>query len=1032
VTLLTLEAKRLRPGESVRIAPVPRSFLACLAADWATKHRQRLVLVCADAIGALTAFRDIQVYSPSTVTALGLPVKGTAKGRAPAGVHILRSSECAILATTPEALATSFLFASPGILAEGNRFDTRQDFLTLLSKWGYRRGEEPLQEGEFMVRGETVILRLFGGPKYRLEFYGDTLEEILADSPVGSGRIARLEVPRALAEFTPAFLMDLIPETTEIWSEDPVALVDSYRETYEKEPPENREGRLSHPEDLKRWLEHRVNKVFEDFMTENATDLGGEPASLRISSGEALDGLLKRLPAWCKQVYAFVSEGFPMRGALAERGVNLRRGPLSEGWMARHSGIITLTDVNFTPYGAGETFEERLSLSHFKPGDLVVHEDHGIAVYRGLEHQQAGDIEKDYLVLEFEGGARLYLPVEQAFKVHRYIGVSGQIPLLSRLGSKQWKQTLRRLRVATAQEARELYELYRKRLEAPGIRHDPDTDWQKMLEESFGYPETPDQREAIAEIKRDMESPRAMDRIVIGDVGFGKTEIAVRAAFKAVMSGTQVALLAPTTALTYQHYQVFRKRMAEFPVEIALMSRFRTAAENRAVARAVSEGTVDIVIGTHRLLANDVTFKRLGLLIVDEEQRFGVYHKEKLKFKFPEVDVLTLSATPIPRTLYQTLIQIKGITYVRTPPEGRRPVITRVGPYSEEASRRAIQTELDRGGQVFYLYNRVQGLEERADRIQKWFPSASVAVAHGKLRPRQLEKTIRDFLSGATRILVSTTLIENGVDIPGADTLVVEDAERYGLAELHQLRGRIGRSERQAYAYFFVSPEKPLGPGARERLKAIMRYSYLGAGFELSYRDLELRGAGELLGRKQHGFAARVGLVMYARSLGSALAPLVGKKMPRRAEIEVPAAGFIPADYIPLEEERARFYEKILYGDGQENLERVARELEQTYGRLPLPVRVLLELAYIRKLAEVSGVERVELDPTGRVARFGGQIGDGVLETIRGLREVQTDEKTGKVSFVVWIGEKERALERIRQVLEEIQDAALRISANVI
>ncbi|MHA2647045.1 MAG: helicase-related protein, partial [bacterium JZ-2024 1] len=416
-----------------------------------------------------------------------------------------------------------------------------------------------------------------------------------------------------------------------------------------------------------------------------------------------------------------------------------------------------------------------------------------------------------------------------------------------------------------------------------------------------------------------------------------------------------------------------------------------------------------------------------------EEQRLGVYHKEKLKLRYPDVDVLTLSATPIPRTLYQTLIQVKSISYVRTPPEGRLPVITRVGMYAPEAVRSAVASELARNGQVLYLYNRIQGLNERADRIQEWFPHTRVSVAHGRMKSRDLEKTIREFISGECRVLVSTTLIENGVDIPGADTLIVEEAERYGLAELHQLRGRVGRGPRQAYAYFFTDPKNPLPSGARERLKAISRYSYLGAGFELSYRDLELRGAGELLGRRQHGFAAQVGLIMYARALGSALAPLLGKKIPHRPQIEIPASAYLPSDYVPLEEERARIYEEILQAEEVGSLERVARDLESLYGRLPLPVRTLLDIAYLRKLAEVCSLDRLELDPSGKIARFEGDVHSDLLLPFPQIRDIKTDPHSGSTRFVAIIRNKENALDELRALLEHlVQDAALRTSEKVI
>ncbi len=616
---------------------------------------------------------------------------------------------------------------------------------------------------------------------------------------------------------------------------------------------------------------------------------------------------------------------------------------------------------------APETF-----FSDVKVGDYVVHVDYGIGIYRGLVRRNFDGEEREYLEIEYAHGDKLFVPVYQAERLARYVGPHGTPPVLNRLGTADWDMVKRRARRAVAEMAKELLELYARRAAIRGHAFSPDSPWQQELEAAFPYEETEDQLRAAEEIKRDMEQPRPMDRLVVGDVGFGKTELAVRAAFKAVMDGKQVAVLVPTTVLAQQHYNTFRERMAPFPVNVAMLSRFLTRSQQQKVIEGLKAGSVDIVIGTHRLLSNDVEFKDLGLLIIDEEQRFGVVHKEKLKRLRTSVDVLTLTATPIPRTLHMSLTGIRDMSTMTTPPEERLPVKTTVAEYDEHLIRQAILRELDRGGQVYFVHNRVQGIAIVANQIRRIVPEARVAVAHGQMSERELERTMLAFARGEIDVLVSTTIIESGLDIPTANTIIINRADQFGLAQLYQLRGRVGRGAVRAYAYLLYDKGKRLSPEARRRLQAIYEASDLGAGFRIAMQDLELRGAGELLGARQHGHIAAVGFDLYARLLAKAVQelrergefdlPATGETpdpLPAAVHLDLPVRAGFPTAYVPDEELRLQLYRRVAAITDLDALTAMEQELVDRFGPMPEEAEDLLFVVRIKILAREARVDRI-------------------------------------------------------------------------
>jgi transcription-repair coupling factor (superfamily II helicase) len=608
------------------------------------------------------------------------------------------------------------------------------------------------------------------------------------------------------------------------------------------------------------------------------------------------------------------------------------------------------------------------------PGDYIVHEQHGVGRYVEMTSRTVQGATREYLVIEYAPGKRghppdrLYLPTDQLDEVTRYVG--GEAPALHRLGGADWAKTKGRARKAVREIAAELIRLYSARTASAGYAFGQDTPWQRELEDAFPYVETPDQLEAIDEVKRDMEKAVPMDRLICGDVGYGKTEIAVRAAFKAVQDGRQVAVLVPTTLLVQQHMATFSERYAPFPVKVRAMSRFQSAGEVSETLAGLADGTVDVVIGTHRLLSPETRFSRLGLVIIDEEQRFGVEHKEYLKRLRTEVDVLAMSATPIPRTLEMGVAGIREMSTILTPPEERHPVLTFVGPYEEKQITAAIRRELLRDGQVFFVHNRVASINKVAARLGELVPEAKIAVAHGQMNEHTLEKIMVDFWDKNFDVLVSTTIVESGLDIPNANTLLVDRADAYGLSQLHQLRGRVGRGRERGYTYFLYPPEKPLSETAHERLATVAQHTEMGAGMYVALKDLEIRGAGNLLGGEQSGHIAGVGFDLYVRMIGEAVSELKGEGPAERPEvrIELPVDAHIPHPYVPGERLRLEAYTRIAAIDTPDDLAAVLAELTDRYGPPPEPVINLLAVARLRSKARHAGLTDITLQ--GNHIRF--------------------------------------------------------------
>ena len=719
--------------------------------------------------------------------------------------------------------------------------------------------------------------------------------------------------------------------------------------------------------------------------------LGPAGANLEIRSQDPVGGDLKRLREGLAEYFR---EGYQtfilcdnsgqakrLEELLEERPVNVEisAGALHGGFTFPGAGLAVLTDHQiFNRYRQRHRFWKFRggaaisSYSALSPGDFVVHVDYGIGRYQGLQQIDVEGRKMDCLVLHYRDEDRLYVPVDQLKRVQKYLGGDAGPPALSRLGGTAWERIKSRTKKAIRDMTRELIQLYAERKAKQGNAFSPDTVWQKELEAAFIYEETPDQMAAIEAIKGDMESASPMDRLVCGDVGYGKTEVAVRAAFKAVMDGRQVAVLAPTTILAQQHLTTFSDRLADFPVKVDMLSRFRSRKEQRAILEELNKGTVDIVVGTHRLIQKDVKFKDLGLVIVDEEQRFGVAHKERLKQLRRLVDVLTLTATPIPRTLYMSLMGARDLSVINTPPRDRRPIKTEFLEFDEKAIAEAILRELDRGGQVYFVHNRVQSIQAMASLVSRVVPQARIGVAHGQMPEGILEGTMMRFLRREYDVLVSTTIIENGLDIPNVNTIVINRADAFGLAQLYQLRGRVGRSHHLAYAYLLTPPLKTLSAVARKRLSALREFTSLGSGFQLAMRDLEIRGSGNILGPQQHGFIAAVGFDLYCQLLQESVRELQGEEIPSvpdpRLHLKVDA--YLPDHYVPDEGQKVSLCQRLSRSGSLQSIEDIRREMEDRYGALPAAAESLLDLTAVSLLAREKGIDLVAIQDHSLLLEF--------------------------------------------------------------
>ena len=882
-----------------------------------------------------------------------------------------------------------------------------------LEERGFERVALVEEVGQFAVRGGLLDLFSFGSPEpIRVEFWGDQVSSIrtfdildqrstgeVAETHVLPVDFRAISVPGG-ASGASRSLLDLLPREALLvrmgaadWD---VALHRTWEQVERFHSELTAQGR-SPVEPRELFLDPvEAARLLASFpQLELGEDEGGD-LSLGCEPPPSIERHMDRLEAWLREGTAegtrtlllCDNEGQAQRleeilggkRAMLPSGTQVMVGSLESGFVlgCADPPLRVLNDHEIFRRSRRVRRSRRFrgavaleSLAQLTPGDYVVHLDHGVGYFVGLQRITVGGEEIESLAIEYAGGEILRVPVYRLDLIERWVGDTEEAepPRVHRIGGRQWKTLRRKTEAAIEQMTAELLQLYARRETAAGFSYSPDGRWQKEMESSFLYEDTPDQRRATEDVKRDMESARPMDRLICGDVGYGKTEIAVRAAFKAVQDGKQVAVLAPTTILVEQHRHTFEERLADYPVRVAALSRFRGAKETSEILARLEAGEVDIIVGTHRLLSSDVEFKDLGLLVVDEEQRFGVKHKERLKELRASVDVLTLTATPIPRTLYLSLSRIRDLTLIRTPPRDRMPILTHVMPWSEHIIAEAIARELDRGGQVFFLHNRVETIEMAADRVARLAPEARLEVAHGQMAARDLDDVMTEFVEGRVDLLVCSAIIENGLDVPNANTMIVDHAERFGLSQLYQIRGRVGRSDRRAYCYLIVPPN--LSEDAERRLKVLEHYTELGSGYSIALKDLELRGAGNLLGADQSGFAHAVGLDVYLRLLERT----VEKLREKGGEIEHPdpdvalgGSAYLPEGYISDPGQKLHLYRRLSRIGLHAEVEGLRQELADRFGPLPPEVERLLDQATLRLLGRSLGIERIMVrDRTARI-----------------------------------------------------------------
>jgi transcription-repair coupling factor (superfamily II helicase) len=994
--------------------------------------RERPVLVVVpDQDAGSDLEHDLSRYCPERLV-LALPPRGVwygseaevkprVAGRRARAMDALTSGPAVVVCEASTLMeGVVFAVSGPAVVSPGRRQDFESLVRTLVGL-GYVRVDQVEEAGDFSVRGGLIDVFPCTEPyPVRMEFWGDEVESLRRFSVFSQRSLGEIDEVRlhAAAEgpgAAPVPLPSLLKEETGVVWVDPAvaaAKVDGFATDLADVL-----GNAVQPGWYTEWAE--VERGLRRHPSIGVSSLGlaagdrGAPA-IRAGSGRLS---VTNLPEAEAAVRRLVSEGYRVvmvfeQRAEAERAVYAA--PRLTGNVIGPDGVPGAPGVSFLPVPlrghfvlpelklavlAGTLIFPRrhkaavarpavaVELSSFRDlrqGDYVVHEDHGIGRFTGLSTKTVAGVTRDYLDLAFRDQDMLYVPHDQIAKVMRYVGASGTAPSLSKLGGKAWESVKSRARKAAREVAGELLHLYALRQATTGYRYSEDGEWQGRFEGAFPYEATEDQLRAIDVIKDDMESARPMDRLLCGDVGYGKTEVALRAAFKATMEGKQVMLLVPTTVLAQQHYGTFRERFTEFPVKVEMISRFRSAAEQRRILADFAAGKVDVLIGTHRLLSRDVKPKDLGLVIVDEEQRFGVGQKEVLRRLRVRVDVLTLTATPIPRTLQMSLSGVRDITVIETPPRDRHPIQTYVGLYDEGMVTRAIEREVGRGGQVFYLHNRVETIDRAAERLRTLMPRVRFAVAHGQMPEQELEQVMLEFLRGDHDVLVTTTIIESGLDIPNANTLIVERADLLGLSQLYQIRGRIGRSARVAHAFLFHPDEAVLTSEAVARLSTLADYTELGSGFQIAMRDLEIRGAGELLGEEQSGQIAAVGFEMYLSMLSEATAQLQGEAaaVEKISRVDIGIDAHVPAGFIGYEAARVDLHRRISSAQRLEALTELRAELADRFGEIPAPVDNLVFLGEVRVTLQALGADSLVARP-GRLAITGLALPPGSRERLR-------------------------------------------------
>lgn len=875
----------------------------------------------------------------------------------------------------------------------------RENLMESLVRFGYERVDQVDGLGQFSARGGIVdIFPISSKMPVRLELFGDevdSLREFDIATQRSTNTVEQVDIlPLSEVEQsgTPTVFLSYLPKTGVVVFDEAARIREQISKLV-KENPEIKKSTFTWSDIVavaKQYNVLNVSLMLQKIPYIQPDEIISITAKGIVPFHRQIDMLISELKNWQEHKFypiIFMSnqeKALSLQHELIEEGIHttfsdtiptLKEGTvlvtiglLSSGFELPQAHIVAITEKDIMgrqkkkPRPRVGKGQQIAYFRDIKVGDYVVHINHGIGKYVGVETLVVGNVHKDYLHIRYAGEDKLYVPTDQVHLLQKYIGSEGDAPRLNKMGGSDWLKAKGKAEKAVADMAKELLEIYAQRKVVSGFAFDPDTPWQKEFEDAFPYEETPDQLSAITEIKEDMESELPMDRLLCGDVGFGKTEVAVRAAFKAVMGGKQVAILVPTTVLAQQHYQTISARFAGFGPVVDVISRFRSGREQRATIESLTNGQVDVLIGTHRILQSDINFKNIGLLIVDEEQRFGVKQKEKLKKWSSGIDVLTLSATPIPRTLHMSLVGARDMSIIETPPEERFPVQSYVVEYNEEVMRDAIKRELKRGGQVYFVYNRVQTIDKMYRRLSEMLPDAKIRVAHGQMPEELLEQAMLDFYEGTDDVLLCTSIIENGLDVPNANTIIVYDADRFGLSQLYQMRGRVGRSHRMAFAYFTYRQDKVLTEVAEKRLQAIKEFAELGAGFKIAMRDLEIRGAGNLLGAQQHGHIVSVGFEMYCRLLDEAVQQLkTGQiiEMPVEPVMEFNIDAYISGDYISDAMHKIEIYQRIAASRSEKNISDLLDELIDRFGEPPTCVLNLLEIVKIKNLARRIGIRSV-------------------------------------------------------------------------
>jgi transcription-repair coupling factor (superfamily II helicase) len=922
----------------------------------------------------------------------------------------------------------------------------REILIELLEAAGYERVETVMEVGQWSLRGGIVdIFSPTHDRPVRAEFFGDDVESLRPFDPTtqrSTGTLPELTVlPLGTKDAAPVTLMDYLPPETLVVLEDPAML---------EAPPDDAPSAAPLGGMLERYQRLELPLLQRS-----------EGASPRVAMGiRSVGGFRGQFKTLAAEIRTWRGEGFTvrlivdderqsarLRQMLAEHdleawpeatlwspeGLGVLVGECSAGFQVPALGLIVLCEEEI--FGAQRRrlrrplFQRGAAIASFNdlaPNDLVVHEQHGIGRYHGLRTLTTEGHSADFLLLEYADGGRLYLPVERLDLISKYMGAPDGAARLDRLGGGAWQRVKESVRAALREMADALLKLYASRSVAERPRFSDDTPWQGEFEASFRFEETPDQLRAIEEVKDDMAGARPMDRLVAGDVGYGKTEVALRAAFKAVADGRQVAVLVPTTVLAQQHYNTFVERFAPFPARVELLSRFRSPKEQKAVVAGLATGAVDVVIGTHRLLSKDVQFKNLGLLVVDEEHRFGVTHKERIKQLRTAVDVLTLTATPIPRTLHMALSGVRDLSVIETPPLDRLPVETVVTAFSRGVIKEAIERELNRGGQVFFVHNRIQSLASMTTFIQGLVPEARVVMGHGQMAERELESVMVKFVDGQADVLVSTAIVESGLDIPASNTIIINRADRFGLAQLYQLRGRVGRERQQAYAYLLVPADGRVDETAQKRLRVIEEMTELGAGLRLAMRDLEIRGAGNLLGAAQHGYIAAVGFDLYSKLLAEAVRELRGEPAAECVDpvISVDVEALLPETYVPEVNQRLPLYKRLAEIERTEEITDARAELADRFGPLPESVEALLDVVGLRVAARSLGVERIEAGGGRAVLTFAASTQvtpERVLKTIAASRGALVLRKEYTVEARIPVGPWPAVRDALAKLLDSLR-----------